>query len=38
VLVASPAKALAAFGFSTRHDLETIIRTAWEWHQRQAPR
>lgn len=38
VLVASPARARAALGFSTQHDLETIIRTAWVWHQRHSPR
>jgi UDP-arabinose 4-epimerase len=36
VLVASPVKARAAFGFTAAHDLEAIIRSAWVWHQGRA--
>ncbi len=35
VLVASPERARAAFGFNAKHDLSEIIRTAWNWHQKQ---
>jgi UDP-glucose-4-epimerase GalE len=38
-LVADPSRARAVLGFQPRHsDLETIIRTAWRWHQQAHPR
>jgi UDP-glucose 4-epimerase/UDP-arabinose 4-epimerase len=37
-LVADPSKANSALGFSPkRSDLETIVRTAWRWHQKAHP-
>ncbi|MGH7101096.1 MAG: UDP-glucose 4-epimerase GalE [Acetobacteraceae bacterium] len=39
VLVASPARARAAFGFDpVQSDLASIVRTAWAWHRRAHPR
>jgi UDP-glucose 4-epimerase len=35
-LVASAAKAKKVLGWEPRHDLESIIRTAWMWEQRKA--
>jgi len=38
-LIADPRRAREQLGFSTsRSDLETIIRTAWAWHQKAHPR
>jgi len=38
-LIANPERAKQRLGFSTsRSDLETIIRTAWAWHQKAHPR
>jgi len=39
ILVADPRSANEKLGFSAaRSDIETIIRTAWAWHQRAHPR
>jgi len=32
-LVANPAKALRVLGWKAKHDLESITRSAWKWHQ-----
>jgi UDP-glucose 4-epimerase len=34
VLVADNAKAAATLGWAPRHDLNSIVRTAWDWHSR----
>jgi UDP-glucose 4-epimerase len=34
VLVADNAKAKAVLGWTPRHDLDSIVRTAWNWHSR----
>ncbi|OQM74270.1 UDP-glucose 4-epimerase GalE [Manganibacter manganicus] len=34
VLVADNAKAAATLGWTPRHGLESIVRTAWDWHSR----
>lgn len=37
-LVADPSKAKSVLGFAPKHsDLETIVRTAWQWHQKAHP-
>jgi UDP-glucose 4-epimerase len=38
VLVADNRKARDVLGWSPRYDLETIVRTAWDWHAHHEPR